>query len=123
MGKDEVGPAASLYIAGYRIALLVSGALALILADHLPWRTVYLLMAATMTIGILATLFAPEPKTPGTPPQSIAEAVMLPFMEYFHRKGRLVGRTLPDLWLRSGNDRAIFPIIFGNGSSGGSIVY
>jgi len=86
---DEVGPAASLYIAGYRIALLVSGALALILADHLPWRTVYLLMAATMTIGILATLFAPEPKTPGTPPQSIAEAVMLPFMEYFHRKGAL----------------------------------
>jgi len=85
--KEDVGPAASLYIAGYRIALLVSGALALILADHLPWRAVYLLMAGTMGIGILATLFAPEPKTPGTPPQSIAEAVTLPLMEYFKRKG------------------------------------
>jgi len=85
--KEEVGPAASLYITGYRIALLVSGALALILADHLSWHTVYLLMAGTMGVGILATLFAPEPETPGTPPQSIANAVIMPFKEYFHRKG------------------------------------
>ncbi len=84
---DEVGPAASLYIAGYRIALLVSGALALILADHLSWQTVYLLMAGTMAVGIAATLFAPEPTAAGAPPQSIAEAVVLPFREYFRRAG------------------------------------
>jgi MFS transporter, PAT family, beta-lactamase induction signal transducer AmpG len=84
--KEEVGPAAALYITGYRVALLVSGALALVLADHLPWRAVYLLMAAAMSVGLIATLLAPEPKG-GKPPQTIAEAVVLPFSEFFSRKG------------------------------------
>jgi PAT family beta-lactamase induction signal transducer AmpG len=85
--KEEMGPAAALYIAGYRIAMLVSGALALILSDYLSWRDVYLLMAAAMGIGVVASLFAPEPKEAGKPPQTIADAVVLPFLEYFKRQG------------------------------------
>jgi len=84
---EEVGPGASLYVTGYRIAMLVSGALSLILADHLPWRVVYLIMASTMGLGILATFFAPQPRDDIKPPSSLKEAIVGPFMEFFRRKG------------------------------------
>jgi PAT family beta-lactamase induction signal transducer AmpG len=85
--KDEVGPAAALHITGYRIGMLVSGAVALILSDHMTWREVYLLMATAMFIGVAASLFAPEPKQVGTPPRTMVEAVVNPFVEYFKRQG------------------------------------
>ncbi|MBW4480201.1 MAG: AmpG family muropeptide MFS transporter [Tolypothrix brevis GSE-NOS-MK-07-07A] len=86
----EMGAGAALWILGYRIALLVAGALALILADRLPWSSVYLVMAGTMVIGIFATLFAPEPKQI-SPPASLVDAVILPFGEFFQRKGVMRG--------------------------------
>jgi MFS transporter, PAT family, beta-lactamase induction signal transducer AmpG len=82
----EMGAGAAVFVLGYRLALLVTGALALILADRIPWTSVYLLMAACMAIGILGTLFAPEPKEIRSP-ESLAEAVILPFGEFFQRKG------------------------------------
>ncbi|MFH7027225.1 MAG: AmpG family muropeptide MFS transporter [Heteroscytonema crispum UTEX LB 1556] len=84
----EMGAGAAVFVLGYRVALLVTGALALILADQIPWTSVYLLMAACMAVGILGTLFAPEPKEI-RPPESLAEAVILPFGEFFQRKGVL----------------------------------
>jgi MFS transporter, PAT family, beta-lactamase induction signal transducer AmpG len=86
----EMGAGAALWILGYRIALLVAGALALILADRLPWSSVYLVMAGMMLIGIFATLFAPEPKQI-SPPASLVDAVILPFGEFFQRKGVMGG--------------------------------
>ncbi|MDM9382521.1 AmpG family muropeptide MFS transporter [Chlorogloeopsis sp. ULAP01] len=86
----EMGAGAAVFILGYRIALLVAGALALILADRIPWSTVYLLMAGVMIIGIVGSLFAPEPKEI-TPPTSLAEAVILPFGEFFQRRGIISG--------------------------------
>ncbi|MDJ0798202.1 MAG: AmpG family muropeptide MFS transporter [Calothrix sp. MO_167.B12] len=82
----EMGAGAAIFVLGYRVALLFTGALALILADKIPWSSVYLLMAGCMVIGILATLFAPEPKSVN-PPASLAEAVVLPFGEFFQRRG------------------------------------
>lgn len=86
----ELGAGAAVFILGYRIALLVAGALALILADKMPWSSVYLLMAGTMAIGIFATLLAPEPREI-SPPASLADAVVLPFGEFFQRQGFLHG--------------------------------
>src|SRR5262250_3224942 len=40
---DELGLGSTLYVLGYRVAMLVSGGLALYLADHLSWQSVYLL--------------------------------------------------------------------------------
>lgn len=85
--KDEMGPGAAVHIMGYRIAMLFSGAVALILADHMPWKMVYLVMAGAMGIGALASFFAPEPTTQGKPPASLKDAVVLPFVEFFKRKG------------------------------------
>jgi PAT family beta-lactamase induction signal transducer AmpG len=84
----ELGAGAAVYVLGYRVALLFTGSLALILADSLPWSSVYLLMSFGMGIGIVATLFAPEPKET-SPPESLAAAVILPFGEFFQRQGVL----------------------------------
>lgn len=83
----ELGPGAGVHILGYRIAMLTSGAIALILADRLPWKTVYLLMAGSLLAGILASVFAPEPKLAEKPPASMKEAVVEPFVEFLSRPG------------------------------------
>ncbi|GAB1539812.1 AmpG family muropeptide MFS transporter [Scytonema sp. NUACC21] len=86
----EMGAGAAIFVLGYRVALLLTGSLALILADRIPWSSVYLLMAGSMAIGIFGTLLATEPKHV-SPPESLAEAVLLPFGEFFQRRGVLQG--------------------------------
>jgi len=83
----ELGPGAGVHILGYRIAMLTSGALALILADRLPWKTVYLLMAGSMLVGVIASVFSPEPQLEERPPASLKEAVVQPFVEFLSRPG------------------------------------
>ena len=56
----EAGAGASVWVLGYRMALLATGFLALVLADYISWNAVYLFMAAFMGVGIIATLFAPS---------------------------------------------------------------
>jgi PAT family beta-lactamase induction signal transducer AmpG len=85
---EEYGAGSAVYIMGYRLAMLVSGALALILSDHFSWKTVYLFMAATIIVGVIGTLLGPEPKT-GKPPRTIREAVVEPLSEFFKRTGAI----------------------------------
>jgi len=54
------GLIAAAYITGYRFALILSGALAMIMAQHIGWHTTYLIMALLMFIGIFATWFTQE---------------------------------------------------------------
>jgi PAT family beta-lactamase induction signal transducer AmpG len=87
---EEYGLGSAAYIMGYRIAMLVSGALALILADQMSWKSVYFLMALTMLVGVIATLFlAPEPEMGISRPKSLGEAVYLPLVDFFQRKGSM----------------------------------
>ncbi|MBW4554511.1 MAG: AmpG family muropeptide MFS transporter [Trichormus sp. ATA11-4-KO1] len=86
LAELELGAGAAVFVLGYRVALLLTGSLALILADRISWSSVYLLMAVGMVIGIIATLLAPEPKET-SPPESLAAAVILPFGEFFQRQG------------------------------------
>jgi MFS transporter, PAT family, beta-lactamase induction signal transducer AmpG len=83
--EQERGFGAGVFVMGYRIATLVSGALALILSDHIGWHNTYLLMAGVMGTGILAALFGPEPEGKTMPPSSLKEAVWGPMKEYFSR--------------------------------------
>jgi PAT family beta-lactamase induction signal transducer AmpG len=87
LDPGELGPGASASILGYRIGMLTSGALALLLADHLPWRSVYLLMAACLLVGVAASFLAPEPAVASRPPASLREAVADPFAEFLLRPG------------------------------------
>jgi len=83
--EKERGLGAAVSVTGYRIAMLVSGALALILAGPLGWRLTYLLMAGLMLIGTMATFLGPEPEEAVRPPQSLKEAISGPLTEFFGR--------------------------------------
>jgi PAT family beta-lactamase induction signal transducer AmpG len=87
LAPEEWGPGSALFTTGYRVAMLVSGAVALILSDHLSWRAVYLVMAATLLIGALTSWLAPEPAGAALAPRTLREAVVEPFREFFSRKG------------------------------------
>jgi MFS transporter, PAT family, beta-lactamase induction signal transducer AmpG len=83
---DELGIGNSFFVNAYRFSSLVPGSLALILADRLPWSQVHLVVASFMAVGILATLWMPEPEA-GAPPASFKEAIAEPFKEFFERNG------------------------------------
>ena len=84
--KEERGAGAAFSVLGYRLAMLVSGGLALILADQwLGWGSTYLLMGALMLLMALASFWAPEPEVPAQTPRSLRQAVLEPFREFFGR--------------------------------------
>jgi PAT family beta-lactamase induction signal transducer AmpG len=85
---EERGWGTALMQGGYRAAMLVSGALALILADHLGWAWVYRLMGAMMLAAMLVTAASPEAPDE-RPARSFAEAVVEPFADFFRRYGAL----------------------------------
>jgi PAT family beta-lactamase induction signal transducer AmpG len=86
LDAPERGAGAAVSVLGYRIAMLVSGGLALILADGiLGWTATYWLMAALMLFGLAATWSAPEPEAPPRAPRTLAAAVLEPLEEYFAR--------------------------------------
>jgi MFS transporter, PAT family, beta-lactamase induction signal transducer AmpG len=87
--EEEMGAGAAVSVAGARIALLTSGALALILSDRIPWSRVYLIMAGLMSVGLLTSIFSPAPRVDVKPPKSISDAVINPFVSYFKRSGAL----------------------------------
>ncbi len=87
LGDAELGLGNSVHVNAYRIAGLVPGALSLVLADLLPWSSVFLITALFMLPGLLMTAVVNEPKIIGTPPKSLREAVVEPFREFINRAG------------------------------------
>ena len=85
------GALVATYSLGYRIGLLVAGALALILADHIHWSLIYLGMAALMLVPVLVTLTMREPTLLRPHPASwraaMREGVLDPFADFFRRYG------------------------------------
>lgn len=85
LSNEELGLGSSLYVAGYRIGMLLAAGGGLILADHIPFSMVYALMAMCLTPGVVTTLLTPEPPTPFGTPKNMREALTQPFLEYFSR--------------------------------------
>lgn len=88
--EAQRGLGAAWSVIGYRLAMLTSGGLALMLADlYLGFGGVYLVMAVLCAALAVAAAFAPEPSQ--TPlPRSLVRAVVDPFREFFSRKGALL---------------------------------
>lgn len=84
---EELGLGSSLYVTGYRLAMLVSGALALFLADTIPWKNVYQWLAIFMAPSLLFTIFAPKENIHIPIPSNLKEAVIGPLADFFSRKG------------------------------------
>ncbi len=81
----ERGLGAAVWVNGYRIALLASGAGALALADYVGWQMTYLAMAAIMIVGVIVVLSSPDPTFVADAPKSLSEAVGAPLAEFFSR--------------------------------------
>jgi MFS transporter, PAT family, beta-lactamase induction signal transducer AmpG len=90
---EQRGLAAAFTVVGYRVAMLTSGAAALVLVagsgfiPALGWQDTYLVMAGLMGIGAAATLWGPEPTSGAPPPRTLDEAVWAPLREFFSRPG------------------------------------
>lgn len=94
LADDELGTGTSFWINAYRLSGLVPGSLALILADHLPWSTVFWITAAFMLIGIVTTLLIKEESDDELAPHTLREAVIDPFVEFFSRDGIKAGLAI-----------------------------
>lgn len=82
----ERGFAAAVTVSAYRVAMLVSGGLAWIIADQMGWPFTYCLMAGLMGVGVVATLWGPEPVWDKQAPVSLQDAVVQPFKEFLTRR-------------------------------------
>ncbi|CAN5268205.1 MFS transporter [soil metagenome] len=95
---ESQGALMATYSLGYRIGLIISGAVALVLADHVPWSMVYRIMAAAMLIPVVACLLAPEPLERRVATRgwkaSLREGVIEPFADFFRRFGVRVGGVI-----------------------------
>jgi PAT family beta-lactamase induction signal transducer AmpG len=87
LADHEQGLGAAVIVNAYKAAGLVPSALGLILADSLPWSTVFWVVGAFMLPGLACTLLAPEPRVYGAPPKNMYEAIVLPFREFIARDG------------------------------------
>ncbi|MBE0469844.1 MAG: AmpG family muropeptide MFS transporter [Methyloprofundus sp.] len=111
---------AAMYVFGYRVALLASGAGAFYIADFIGWNAAYSAMALLMFIGITTTMLIREPKHQQDAKTKelehkieanlgvrnkkgllarlsiwFSDAVISPFAEFFVRNGKL------GLWILS----------------------
>ena len=83
----ELGLGNSIFVQAYRISSLIPGALSLILADHLPWQSVFVITALFMIPGLATTLLVSEPALAHPAPRTLADAIVLPFREFITRHG------------------------------------
>ena len=97
---DEQGLLASAYQFSYRLALLATDTVILIVAAAVGWRMSYGIYGAAMAIGIIATWFAKEPVREDAvthekraaalwTPRGFLDAVVGPFIAFFRAHGWL----------------------------------
>lgn len=87
LSPSERGTGVATFVMGYRIALLLTGSVAFILADHLGWSHVYLILMAVMIIVSLFSFWAPEPSQECQSAKNPYQAIVLPFFDFFERQG------------------------------------
>ena len=85
----ELGMGNAIHVQAYRISSLIPGSLSLILADILPWSSVFWITAAFMLLGLAMCLAVTEPEAEMSPETGLKGAVVAPFKEYLDRKGLL----------------------------------
>lgn len=89
--REQRGLAGALTVVGYRTAMLVSGAAALVIVagsawiPALGWANTYFVMAGLMGVGVLATLWGREPALAAPPPRTLQDAFVMPLKEFFGR--------------------------------------
>ncbi len=95
INKENQGLASSFYVYGYRLGMLISGALALALAEKISWQTVYILMAIFMSCCFITTLIAKESRQNWQPKkynfsQWYKNYIIEPFVDFSKHRNWLV---------------------------------
>ena len=83
----ELGLGNAVHVNAYKIAGLIPGSLSLILADYLPWHSVFIITALFMLPGLAMTVFVKEPSLGNAAPKTLCAAVSEPFYEFIGRNG------------------------------------
>jgi PAT family beta-lactamase induction signal transducer AmpG len=99
---NRQGALAAAYQWGYRIAIIVAGAVPLILADSYGWNLSYGMMAGLMAIGVASVLLAPREKVHAIRPIPVTGLKTAPFAEALEWAARLALIALGALLLGSG---------------------
>jgi PAT family beta-lactamase induction signal transducer AmpG len=86
---EELGLGTAVHVNAYKVAGLIPGSLAFVLADHLPWPLVYTITALFMLPGLAMTLVIKEPPISEGAPRTLRAAVVEPFAEFLQRSGWL----------------------------------
>jgi PAT family beta-lactamase induction signal transducer AmpG len=91
---EEQGAGSATTQLGYRIALWIVDAMALLLPTLMPWQYVFTLIAFLIVAGIVTTFYAHEPQTPratlGSARDWVRAAVVRPFAEFLAYRGWFV---------------------------------
>ncbi len=85
LADDEQGFGASLYVNGYRVAMLVVSGGGLILVHFIGFHAVYLVMAALMSVGLFTTAIAHEPALIAPLPRGFRQSIIEPLASYLRR--------------------------------------
>ena len=86
---NRQGALAAAYQWGYRIAIIVAGAVPLILADSYGWNLSYGMMAGLMAIGVASVLLAPREKAHAIRPIPVTGLKAAPLAEALEWMARL----------------------------------
>lgn len=87
---SELGMGSSMNMYGYRIGMLISGGVAVGMADYLSWMHVYWIMALMMLVGMFTVLYVKEPSASENVAKSLKESFVGPFKEFIQRNGALL---------------------------------
>jgi PAT family beta-lactamase induction signal transducer AmpG len=91
---NELGLGNTIHVNAYKLAGLVPGSLAFILADRLPWSVVFWIVALFMLPCVILAIVVREPELRQIPPRTLTAAFIEPLQEFFNRKGVKAGIAL-----------------------------
>lgn len=86
LAPREHGLGAAIAVFGYRLALLISGGMALILAANYGWALMYQIMSFLMILCLTAVFISPEPENISSTNISLKESLIEPIKELLSRK-------------------------------------
>ncbi|MBX3269764.1 MAG: AmpG family muropeptide MFS transporter [Sandaracinaceae bacterium] len=86
LSAEQRASGVAIFVMAYRVALIVTGSLALIVADHVSWTVAFGMLAALMSVGVVTTLIAPPVAVPPRTPRTMREAIVEPFRELLGRE-------------------------------------
>lgn len=84
---EELGMGSAIHVQAYRVSSLVPGSLSLILADTMPWSSVFWITASFMAIGVIMSLVVSESEIEMPASSGLRDALIAPFSEYLQRRG------------------------------------